>query len=305
MLSRLQILRPVNLVIIALTQFLVRYCIIMPAYITEFNNTGEFPQHLSKPEFFILMFATMAIAAGGYIINDVFDIYTDEINKPGKNTVGKTISAQSASITAYVLFAFGSIAGIALGFRENIPVIGFILPFSAVSLYMYSSQFKRRLLSGNIIIALLSALSVLIVALFEPHFYPNIIFVLIYAVFAFIISLIREIIKDAEDIDGDERSQCKTFPIRFGIPKTKILVGILIAFNLTVICYFLAKYFYHNSVISFWYLAGIFIVPFIALGYLISSAETKKDFHYASVFAKIVMLYGLLTMIPFYWYFLK
>lgn len=305
MLIRLQIIRPVNLIIIALTQFLVRYCIIMPAYITEFNNTGTFPPHLSKPEFFILMFATMAIAAGGYIINDVFDIYIDEVNKPGKNTIGKKIAAKSATLTAYILFALGSIAGIALGIRENTPAMGLLLPFSALSLYMYSSHFKRRLLTGNIIIALLSSLSVLIVALFEPHFYPNIIFVLIYAAFAFIISLIREIIKDAEDIEGDERSQCKTFPIRFGIPKTKILLNILIAFNLIVICYFLAQYFYQNSVISFWYLVGIFAVPFIALGYLISAAETKKDFHYASVFAKFVMLYGLLTMIPFYWYFLK
>lgn len=305
MLSRLQILRPVNLVIIALTQFLVRYCIIMPAYITEFNNTGVFPPHLSKPEFLILMFATLAIAAGGYIINDVFDINIDEINKPGINTVGKKISVQSASLSAYILFTSGSIAGIVLGFRENTPAIGFLLPFTAVSLYMYSSHFKRRVLTGNLIIAFLSALSVSIVALFEPHFYPNIIFVLIYAIFAFVISLIREIIKDAEDIEGDERLKCNTFPIHYGISKTKKLLGILIALNLIVICYFLAHFFYNNSVISFWYLAGIFIVPFIALGYLISSAETKKDFHYASTFAKFVMLYGLLTMIPFYWYFLK
>ncbi len=305
MLSKLRILRPVNLVIIALTQFLVRYCIIMPAFITEFNNTGAFPPHLSKIEFFLLLFATMAIAAGGYIINDVFDIHIDNVNKPGKNIIGKKISIQAASLTAYSLFFLGSIIGIILAIRVNATAMGFVLPFSAVSLYMYSSHFKRRLITGNMIIALLSALSVLIVALFEPHFYPNIIFVLIYAVFAFIISLIREIIKDVEDIEGDERFQCKTFPIRFGIPKTKMLLGILISLNLIVICFFLSRYFYNNSVISFWYLVGIFVIPFIALGYLVWSAETKKDFHYASVFAKLTMMYGILTMVPFYWYFLK
>ncbi|CAN5578194.1 geranylgeranylglycerol-phosphate geranylgeranyltransferase [soil metagenome] len=305
MLSKLLILRPVNLVIIALTQFLVRYCIIMPAYITEFNNTGVFPPHLSKTEFFLLLFATMAIAAGGYLINDVFDVHIDEVNKHGKNIIGKKISVQSASLTAYVLFTIGSIIGISVSFSANTTAMGLLLPFSAVSLYMYSSHFKRQLLTGNLVIAFLSALSVLIVALFEPHFYPNIQFVLIYGVFAFIISLIREIIKDVEDIKGDDRFQCKTFPILYGIQRTKTLLGILITLNLVIMGYFLYLYFYTNTVISFWYLVGIFAIPFIALGYLVSSAETEKDFHYASTFAKFIMLYGILTMVPFYWYFLK
>ena len=247
----------------------------------------------------------MTIAAGGYIINDVFDVHIDEVNKPGKNPVGKSISVQAASMTAYILFTAGSVIGIALSIKADVPAMGFLLPFSAVSLYMYSSHFKRRLLTGNFIIALLSALSVMIVALFEQHFYPNIQFVLIYAVFAFIISLIREIIKDAEDMEGDERSQCKTFPILYGIQRTKILLSVLITINLFIISYFLSLYFYTNTVISFWYLLGLFAVPFVALGYLVTSAETKKDFHYASVFAKFVMLYGILTMVPFYWYFLK
>ncbi|MEO8085830.1 MAG: geranylgeranylglycerol-phosphate geranylgeranyltransferase [Bacteroidota bacterium] len=305
MLYKLLILRPVNLVIIALTQFLVRYCIIMPAYITEFNNTGVFPPHLSKTEFFLLLFATMIIAAGGYLINDVFDVHIDEVNKPGKNIIGKKISVQSASLTAYVLFTIGSIMGISIAVSAHATAMGFLLPFSAVSLYMYSSYYKRRLLTGNLVVAFLSALSVLIVALFEPHFYPNIQFILIYGIFAFIISLIREIIKDAEDIAGDERSQCKTFPIMYGIQKTKTFLGILITLNLAIIGYFLYLYFYTNTVINFWYLVGIFAIPFIGLGYLVSAAETKKDFHYASVFAKFVMLYGILTMVPFYWYFLK
>jgi 4-hydroxybenzoate polyprenyltransferase len=305
MLSKLLIFRPVNLVIIDLTQFLVRYCIIMPAFITEYNNTGAFPSHLSKAEFLLLMFATMAIAAGGYAINDVFDIHIDEINKPGKNVVGKKLTSGAARSAAFILFLIGSVVGITVSIRAGVPAMGFLLPFSALSLYLYSSHFKRRLLSGNFIVALLSSLSVLIVALFEPHFYPNIQFVLIYAAFAFLISMIREIIKDAEDVEGDERSQCKTFPILYGISKTKTLLSILIALNLAVICFFLVTYFYSNTVISFWYLVGLFAIPFMALGYLVVSAETKKDFHYASVFAKFLMLYGVLTMIPFYWYFLK
>jgi 4-hydroxybenzoate polyprenyltransferase len=277
----------------------------MPAYITEFNNTRYFPPHLSKTQFLLLMFATMMIGAGGYIINDVFDIQIDEVNKPGKNLVGKKISEKSASLTAYILFTAGSIIGVLLSMQVDAPAMGMLLPFSAVSLYMYSSHFKRRLLSGNFMIALLSGLSVLIVALFEPHFYPNIQFVLIYAVFGFLLSLIREIIKDAEDIEGDARYGCRTFPVLYGISKTKILISILITVDLLIICFFLSLYFYHNRVIGFWYLVGLFAVPFIALGYLVSSADTRKDFHYASSFSKFVMLYGIMTMVPFYWYFLR
>ena len=305
MFSKLRIFRPLNLFMIALIFFLVRYCIIMPAFITEYNNTGQFPTHMTKLEFSVLLFATLMIAAGGYIINDVFDIHIDAVNKPGKNIIEKSFSIESARLTAIILFTIGSITGIILSFRLHVTAMGLLLPFSAVSLFMYSSHFKRRLLIGNFIIALLGGLSVLITALFEPQFYPNIQFVLVYAVFAFFISLIREIIKDAEDVDGDEMAQCKTFPILYGTGKTKLLLSLLITLNLAVICYYLSVYFYHNTVISFWYLVGIFAVPFIALGYLVTSAETKKDFHYASAFAKFVMLYGMLTMVPFYLYFLK
>lgn len=297
--------RPLNLVIIALTQFLVRYCIIMPAYITVYNNTGVFPQHLSKLEFFLLLSATLLIAAGGYLINDVFDVHMDEINKPGKNLVGKKISVGTARTTTFILFTAGSIIGIVVSFKAHVPGMGLLLPFSAVTLYMYSSQFKRRLITGNLLISLLSALSVLIVALFERRFYLNIQFVLIYAIFAFLISLVREIIKDAEDVEGDERSQCKTFPILYGIARTKILLLVLLVLNLVIINIFLYRYFFTNTVINFWYLVAIFAIPMAGLAYLVSAAETKKDFHYASQFAKFVMIYGILTMVPFYWYFLK
>ena len=303
--SDIKIFRPLNLLIMAFTMFIVRYCIVLPAFITEYHNTGVFPLHLSKTEFLLLVFASLAIAAGGYVINDVFDVHMDAINKPGKNIVGVKISAVKARSVSFLLFVIGSIIGVSLGVRAGIPSIGFILPFSAATLYMYSVHFKRRLLTGNLLIALLSALSVLLVALFEPRFYPNIQFVLIYAAFAFMISLIREIIKDAEDMEGDELSQCKTFPIRFGIKRTKILLTVLIVVNLAIILSFLAIYFYTNTVLSFWYLAGMFVIPFAALAWLVITAEVKKDFHYASVFAKVVMIYGILTIIPFYFYFLR
>jgi 4-hydroxybenzoate polyprenyltransferase len=301
----LKTLRPFNLFLIALAQFLVRYCIILPAYQTEYLNTQEFPAHLSNIDFILLVFSTVIIAAGGNIINDVFDVNIDAINKPGKNLIGTGIKESVAKNVAYAFLFLGSIIGMDIAFQTNVIGMGFLFPFSAVTLYMYSAHFKRRLLIGNILIALLSGLSILVIALFEPHFYPNLQFVLIYAVFAFLLSLARELMKDAEDVDGDERAQCKTFPILFGITKTKILATVIILLNAAAVVYFLYTYFYRNTVISFWYIICLFLIPLAALLYLIITASEKKDFYYASMFSKIVMLYGVLSMIPFYYFFLK
>jgi 4-hydroxybenzoate polyprenyltransferase len=303
--SFLKTIRPANLVLIALAQFLVRYCIILAAYQTEYLHTNEFPEHLSNIDFILLVFSTLIIAAGGNIINDVFDVDIDAINKPGKNLIGIKIKESVAKNVSYTFLFLGSAIGMSVAVKQNLFAMGFLFPFSAVTLYMYSSQFKKQLLIGNLLIALLSGLSILIVVLFEPHFYPNMQFVIIYAVFAFLLSMTRELVKDAEDIDGDERAQCKTFPIFFGIRKTKMLASFFILLNAAAIIYFLYLYFYNNTVINFWYLACLFLIPLAALQYLIITASEKKDFYYASLFSKIVMLYGLLSIVPFYYFFLK
>ena len=118
MLPWIRIFRLPNLLMIALTQFLVRYCIIMPAYITEYKNTKIFPGHLSHFEFLLLVFATVIIAAAGYVINDVFDVYTDEINKPGKNQISKRISEKTARTISTLFFISGSIIGLMIALRS-------------------------------------------------------------------------------------------------------------------------------------------------------------------------------------------
>ena len=169
---------------------------------------------------------------------------------------------------------------------------------------MYSTFYKKRFLSGNILIAALSALSVLIVGLFEPEFYKSIIYLLWYAVFAFEISLIREIIKDIEDKDGDEKAQSKSLPILYGIKKTKVVVYGLILFMIATILHVLYNYFWNNTVISFWILSGIFLIPLLLLSYMIYIAE-EKDFHFASIFTKVYMSLGIFSLLGFWYYFLR
>lgn len=305
MLKYLRLVRIFNLLIIMLSQILIRYCLILPAFKAEYFITGVFPKYLSDFNFILLLASTILIAAAGYIINDYFDIYIDHINKPGKNSIGISISKIKAKYIYFILNILGIISGFYVAIQISKPVIGLLPLFSAVSLWMYSSYYKRRLLAGNIIISFLCALSILIVGLYEPEFYRNFIYLIWFAISAFLLSMIRELIKDMEDVDGDELSQCKTAPIIFGIYKTKIIVAIIIAALAVYISFILYRYFYINNVINFWYLLSMFLVPIAALIYLLVTATEKKDFHYASLYSKLLMLGGIFSILLFWFYFLK
>jgi len=305
MFSILRLIRLPNLLMIALAQILVRYCIIMPAYLAEYHAVGVFPKHQSQIDFSLLVFSTILIAAAGYIINDVFDIYTDAINKPGKNIIGTTISAENGKRWFFLLSSCGILLAVYVAFKAEKLSLAFVQLFTAVSLYMYSSFYQRRFLAGNILIALLTALVTIVPALYEPEFYRNIIFVAIYSCFAFLLTIVREIIKDTEDLDGDEKSQYKTLPIQWGISRVKITLTFLVCGISILLFYFLQKYFYTNTVISFWNLCAICIIPVLALIYLVNTAEEKNDFHLASQYTKVLMLLGTLSMLPFYYFFLR
>ena len=300
-----RIIRIQNLLIIVLSQVLIHYCLILPVFVTTYFITDEFPAHLSDINFILLVLSTVFVASAGYIINDYFDIDIDKVNKPGKNIVGKDISRHSAKRLFFILSGLGIIIGFYLAILIDKPVMGLIHVFSATSLWMYSSHFKRRLFSGNVIVALLCALSILTPGLFEPEFYSNIVLIFWFAVPAFLLSFARELIKDIEDLKGDELSQCNTAPIALGITATKIIIAFLILSTITFITYILYENFYINKIIGFWYLLLMFIIPLLALLYLALSAGEKRDYHYASLFAKILMLAGILTLLPFWYYFVK
>lgn len=300
-----KLLRWPNLFMIALTQFLVRYCLIIPAFVVEYNVSGTFPTHLNKFEFLLLVASTLLIAGGGYIINDINDTSIDKDNKPGKNKINNGVSETLATKIYYGFTFIGVLSGFIVAIAIGKFSMGFIPLFAAVSLYMYSTFYKKRFLSGNILIAILSALSVLLVGLFEPEFYKSIIYLLWYAIFAFELSLIREIIKDLEDKDGDEKAQSKSLPIRFGVKKTKLVIYALILFSIASISHVLYYNFSDNTVISFWLLCAIFILPLLILAYWIFVSEEKRDFHFASIFAKAYMFLGICSMFGFWYYFLR
>jgi 4-hydroxybenzoate polyprenyltransferase len=297
----LKLIRWPNLVFIILTQLLFYYCVYIPLL------------HLNEYIKLIwLIIASVFIAAAGYIINDYFDLNIDQVNKPERNVFVRTVNRRWAIIWHFIFSLLGIGATLAaVGFHKWYLVIANIIV--VFLLWFYSTSFKRQVLLGNIVISLLTAWTVLVV--FFAFTNPQHAFIadpasvkffrvaFLYGGFAFIISLVREAIKDMEDIEGDERYGCKTLPIVFGIRATKIytLTWLVV---LTAALLILQLY-----ILQFgWWIAVIYSILFVVLPLLYSISKLIKstqyyDFTYLSKLTKFIMFTGILSMIFFRVYF--
>lgn len=282
---------------IALVQCLIKYGLFEPFGIST---------SLTPFNFFLLIMATLCIAAAGNIINDIYDVETDFINKPEKIIVGKTISEK----TAYNLFISLNVIGVGIGFYLSHAIgkselFALFVIISAL-LYVYASYLKQTFLIGNIVISILVALSILIVGIFElipamtiQNQGIQLVFfkiLLDYAIFAFLINFIREISKDIADIDGDYKSGMNTLPIVFGRERTSKILFILSFIPLGAVIYYVINNLYTKPVAVIYFLVFI-IAPLIYLLILIFNAKTKKDFITISNILKLVMLFGILSII--------
>jgi 4-hydroxybenzoate polyprenyltransferase len=298
----LRLIRWPNLLFIVLTQLLFYYCILQPL----------FPVH-NEMKLVWIMIASVFIAAAGYIINDYFDLNIDQINKPRKNVFGGLIHRRWAIIWHFLLSFAGIIATwTAVGLHKWYIILANIV--TVLLLWLYSTSFKRKLLIGNIVISLLTAWTVLILffAFTEPRNalmgssadtikFFRISF--LYAGFAFVSSLIREAIKDMQDMEGDERYGCRTLPIVAGIRSTKIYVTIwlvvLIA-SLVILQLYVLQFGWWFAVA---YSTLLVILPLAWLGFRLASARSVQEFAQLSLFSKLIMFTGILSMIFFRIYF--
>lgn len=298
-------IRPVNLFVIVLTQYLIRHFLILPAYKVEANYTGLFPLHMSDEYFFLLVLSTVLIAAAGYILNDHLDAAIDSINKPQKKSFAAGLS-RAAAINTFIIMSAVSIA-IAFFLADSILNfwLGFIQAGSVVLLALYSGVLKKVMLAGNLSVALLSAFVPATVGLYEPSFYPNFSYLTIYIGFAFLISLIREIVKDIEDVEGDKISGRKTVPVVLGISTSKVIVSVLIIFTALAAGKILYEFFHDYEYFSFWKILAGFEIPFLLLLAFALKAKEKKDYSQLSALLKICMLLGVLTLLPFYYFLLS
>ena len=290
-----------NLLFIAITQVLFTYCIIMPVY----EVAGRVPI-VKGTTLFLLVLASVFIAAAGYIINDYFDLNIDLINKPQKVIIGKAITRRWAIVLHLVLSIIGIAIGIYLDITTKILLLSVANLACVLLLFAYSISLKKKLLLGNVLISLLTAWTVLVITWCETR---NLLsplgvsrlkitrYTLLYAGFAFIISLIREVIKDIEDIEGDRRYGCKTMPILWGINASKIFIAVWLVVLLALL---ISLQFY---VLQFkWWFSALYSVVFIITPLInifrnLFTAVTPEDYHRLSSRCKFVMLTGILSMI--------
>jgi len=311
----LRLIRFPNLVIIALTQYAIRFGIISP-----FLNQAGLDLFLSEKLFGMLVGATVLIAASGYIINDYFDVKLDLLNKPNQLVIGKSISRRQAMF----LHTLVNLVGLALALYVAISIQHSMLVLfqivSAALLWFYSINFKKQILIGNIIIAALTALvpftagyyeiillfdsvkTELVISNIEVDNIRSLLFsiqyllywIIGYSTFAFILTFIREVIKDCEDIEGDKEFGCKTLPIVHGIPKAKKVANLSVALLVVLLTFLEFVQVNSQDWISFSYFFFLISLPLLWLMVKIRKAKTKKHFFIISQVIKVLMLVGIL-----------
>ncbi|MGX5817478.1 geranylgeranylglycerol-phosphate geranylgeranyltransferase [Chitinophaga lutea] len=296
-----------NLIYIALTQFLLQYCVVEPVL----RNSGQAPS-LGLADFLMLVLSTVLVAAAGYIINDYFDINIDLVNKPEKMVVEKIINRRWAMAWHTILNMAGVSLGFLVAFRIGQFYLGFVQVICTILLWFYSTSFKRQVLIGNVIISLLTAVSVVVVGFYERQIYESFEAIMspegrklikiigIYALFAFVLSMIREIVKDMEDMMGDAKDGCRTLPIVWGVKKAKrftmLLMIVLEVLLLIIIGVTFAKGWYGAVA----YIALAVVLPFAwFVQRPFMGVYQPEQYHKISTWIKIVMLTGILSMIFF------
>lgn len=277
-------------------QLVFRYLFLEQSYVdlalTDFN-------------YILLVIATVCIAAGGYVINNIMDQDTDEIAKPQNRVVGISIS----ETVAYNWYIGLTIVGVGIGFYlSNViykPTFASMFILVATLLYMYATSFKQIPVLGNVVVALMLSTSIIIIGLFDilpaididNRFRMKEAFDILmhYAIFAFIINLIREIVKDMEDMDGDYQSGINTLPIAIGVQKTKIIVGVLTVISIGILAYYVNSNLFELDYVVY-YAMIVIVGPLIYFGVKLLNAAMKKEFHHLSLVLKIILFFGILSV---------
>ena len=306
-----QLIRYPNLFFVILTQFLFYFCVIKPQYV-KFELVGP---RLVTSDFFILVLSSVLIAAAGYIINDYFDLNIDRINKPDRMVVDKLISRRWAMFFHLFISFIGLMLTGYVSWHLKNPFLLFFNILTVILLWFYSTKFKRKLLTGNILISLLTSWVILVLYVAEvswtlgkflPSQNPAILNLYklstVYAGFAFIVSLIREIIKDLEDVDGDRKNNCETMPIVWGMVSTKLFVSVWILVLIGILSLMLFYTLFNRWFLMTALILFLLLIPLTKIFNKLKSAASKKDYHSISLNLKLIMFFGIISMLTYFYY---
>ena len=305
MVTFLKLIRYKNLIMVLLTMVLTKYFLL---------NTSITVNYLSDFHFILLSISVLSITAAGYVINDSFEVKTDTINKPQKLIIRTKISIKTGELIYQILNVTGVICGLYLSFTLEKINVAFVFFLSILGLYYYSKKLKQVALIGNLLIAFLVSLTIIIVFLFDAYsfhkkdsiiqalhnfFYSSSVGLKVfsYALFAFVITFLREIIKDIEDMNGDYAANMKTLPILIGSKRTNTFVLILSSIFFIILLYTLKELIHYK--ILFYYGAIFIVVPFAYFLFKLKFANSKVHYHYLSQLLKIIMFFGILSMLLF------
>lgn len=291
-----KLIRVQNLLMIFATQFLVKYFLFEP-----FNIATS----LDGFYFFLLVISMVFLAAAGNIINDIYDIQTDAINKPAKQVIGKKISES----TAYNWFFTFNILGVGIGFylsnlvSQPIFTALFILP--SAFLYLYATRLKRTVLVGNLVVSIMVAMIIVMVGIFDliPAITPQnrltqrtLLLILIdYAIFAFLLNFLREMVKDQEDIKGDYNAGMNTLPVILGREGTNKIIFFVALLPFTGILYYIYVYLSGN-ISAVVYFIFLILTPLLYFMVKILPAKTTTHYRHLSLVLKIILAAGLLSI---------
>jgi 4-hydroxybenzoate polyprenyltransferase len=293
----LKLIRYQNLLMLAFMQLIFRY---------GFLKLQNIPLALTDWQYLLLVLSTVLIAAGGYIINNIFDQNTDNDNKPNSVIVGKSISEANA----YSIYVSLNSIGVSIGFYlSNViekPGFAAIFILIAATLYFYATSLKQMMLIGNIIVALLLSFSIIIIGVFDlfpvvnPENQPlmaNLFSILIdYSIFAFCINFIREIVKDLEDMDGDYNQGMSTLPIIIGKSRTVKIVFGLSLMPLFLMLFYINQYLFPLVFVTVFML--IFVVaPLLFFIVKIWNAKSQKEFYNLSMLLKWILFFGIVSIL--------
>ena len=237
-------------------------------------------------KFLLTVICVTFITAAGNALNDMCDIEIDRINKPKRPLPSGQITVDGAKGFMIAMFILGNLAGLLLGFWSFCISILIATPL----LFWYAYRLRHIALVGNIVVAFLSALTFV----FAAQAFGDIKLGYVPAVFTFIISVIREIIKDLEDLDGDEAHESKTLPVMIGETPTRVITGIMIILFLPVvpIPYVIGLY---GKWFFFWGFIGV-VIPMVIMMINLFQVKRKINYHQIAVILKIVMFIGLATV---------
>jgi len=291
----LKLIRFQNLVALVLIQYLIRFTLIIPSYGKE--------HVLSELYFALILFSILLIVAGGYSINDYFDIQVDTENKDERVIVGRTIKRRIALFLHFILTSVGLILGFYIAYKVNHLIFSLMLIICAYILWIYNIKLKRLFLLSNLIVAGLSAIFVLSIATFEifrnynyESSINNISTLIVLAIFAFISCLMHDIIKDLRTFEGDKKFMIKTLPTVWGVLKTKEFVkwlSIIIAFLICVIA--IAKF--KTNLTALLYALILLIGPLFLLNVWIYKAQNTIDYERISKLNKFIIFSGIMSLL--------